>query len=468
MEKRKKEKKMRKFFLIGLLFIFLSCSPKISTNPIEKDCEYLRTVLTEASIDFNQAVDAGLDIDDFINDVKNRYANFAERDCKTKYEKPDENGIYNTAFAVAITHALQNSLKRENTHMTIKGKNVYIAKSYVNRVYLSDIFFEKIDDAFYVQNKFNSDIAKGMKYTGNVENIVKEYNNGDYVYRYIIFSEKISLNTAEINLDNKIIEIPVRRDELNPRNGKDLWYEEKGNKLYIIARTFKPHLENNIENYEKTRDEICEKINNFSTVIFDFRDNNGGYAANFIPILATMLFSNIDFYNDERCRKLEADLEVGEIVLTTETIKNSYLLDGQMPSINYFEDKKERYKTFTQEGERIEIDNPAFNGKIFIIMNTFTTSAAEKSIAFLKYYFKDKVFLIGEKSAGMLDFGGSFSYLLPDSKIRIQLCHIDNTGNKILSKENGWRGDTEGFYPDYWIFSENEDHIDDFIKLHSK
>lgn len=151
---------MRKFFLIGLLFIFLSCSPKISTNPIEKDCEYLRTVLTEASIDFNQAVDAGLDIDDFINDVKNRYIKFAEKDCKTKYEKPDENGIYNTAFAVAITYALQNSLKRENTHMTIKGKNEYIAKSYVNRVYLSDIFFEKIDDAFYVQNKFNSDIAK--------------------------------------------------------------------------------------------------------------------------------------------------------------------------------------------------------------------------------------------------------------------------------------------------------------------
>lgn len=70
--------------------------------------------------------------------------------------------------------------------------------------------------------------------------------------------------------------------------------------------------------------------------------------------------------------------------------------------------------------------------------------------------------MIGEKSGGMADFAGVFFYLLPDSKIRLSLCCADCTESSILNPQYGWRGDTEGFYPDYWIFSESD--IDGFVK----
>ena len=96
-------------------------------------------------------------------------------------------------------------MKRKNTHMTIKGKYAYIAHSYVNRVFLSDIFFEKNGDDFFVLRDFNSEISEGMKYTGDLENIVLEYINGDFVYRFVFFSEKLSLDKAKISLDKVIL-----------------------------------------------------------------------------------------------------------------------------------------------------------------------------------------------------------------------------------------------------------------------
>lgn len=457
---------MRKFLYLLFCMLFVSCSKTNLVKSIENDCEYLKQILPDASIDFSNAVDAGLDVETFINEVKLRYANYAENDRKDKYEKPDENGIYNSAFTDAITYTLQNHLKRKNTHMTIKGKYAYIAHSYVNRVFLSDIFFEKSGDDFFVLRDFNSEISEGMKYTGDLENIVLEYINGDFVYRFVFFSEKLSLDKAKISLDNNTFIVPVRRDELVPRKGKDLWYEEKDGKLYVIASTFKPHLEKNIEDYEITLEEICEKINNYSTVVFDFRDNAGGYSDTFTPVIASMLFGTSD-YEAELYDKIAENLILAKTELLTETVRNSYLLDGQILDYTYYGDKGIRYNTLKSEEERFEIDTPAFNGKIFIITNTNTVSAAEMVIAELKYYFKDKVCILGEKSAGMLDFGGVFSYILPDSKIRINLCHVDNTGNAFLSVENGWKGDTKGFYPDYWIFEENSRDIDGYINSNS-
>ena len=73
--------------------------------------------------------------------------------------------------------------------------------------------------------------------------------------------------------------------------------------------------------------------------------------------------------------------------------------------------------------------------------------------------------MLGEKSRGTADFGCIFGYLLPDSKIRLFLCAADYSDSAIMNRQFGWNGDTEGFYPDFWIFS--EDDINEFIKLYS-
>ncbi len=457
-------KKVVIFFLLSFCVLACKKTNNVSVEPIEKDCEYLKTLLPEASIDFSTAIDEGLDIESFINEVKKNYIYFVERNQNNKFEDADENGIYNGAFVGAITYALQDSLKKKNTHMTIKGKDAYLAHSYVNRVYVSDIYFEKNDEDFYVSNNLRNDISKGMKYTGEKKNIVQEYSDGKISYRYIVFSEELSLDVAEINLDGNNITIPIKRDELSPREGKDLWYEEKGDNFFIVAKTFNPRLEKNIEDYEKTLSEICKKINDYQTIVFDFRDNNGGYIEYFIPILASMIFGETNYEEDERVELLNADLRLGERQLMTETIKNSYLLDGQNISDFYFANKGKRYFITESVIEKSDIKSSVFKGKIFVVMNTYTVSAAEVFISLLKKYFANQVILLGEKSGGMADFSGVFPYLLPDSKIRLSLCCADYTEASILNSKYGWRGDTEGFFPDYWIFSENEESIYDFVR----
>ena len=82
---------MKKVVYLLILLLFVSCSKTNLVKSIENDCEYLKQILPDASIDFSNAVDAGLDVEAFINEVKLRYANYAENDRKDKYEKPDEN-----------------------------------------------------------------------------------------------------------------------------------------------------------------------------------------------------------------------------------------------------------------------------------------------------------------------------------------------------------------------------------------
>ena len=59
--------KKTSLILILPLLIFISCSRFVSTEPIEKDCEYLKTLLPDAAIDFSLAVDDGLDMDELRN-----------------------------------------------------------------------------------------------------------------------------------------------------------------------------------------------------------------------------------------------------------------------------------------------------------------------------------------------------------------------------------------------------------------
>ena len=67
------------------------------------------------------------------------------------------------------------------------------------------------------------------------------------------------------------------------------------------------------------------------------------------------------------------------------------------------------------------------------------------------------------KTGGLLDFGGAYTYILPESKLKMCICCCDLSGMRVLGQGSGWRGDTEGFYPDVWFFSENKEDIYRYI-----
>lgn len=467
-----KFKKMLCGFTCLFITLFISCSRFISTEPIEKDCEYLKTLLPEASIDFSLAVDDGLDMDEFLKLVRKTYRWGAAG--KYRHSAKNDNGINTVAFANAIAWSILNYLPRKDAHISINADDNRFYPFCRQRFFISDIFFEKKGDEYFVSQSSEKGIPEGMKYAGDKKNIVQTYSDGQTKYRYIFFSEFLPKDKVNINLNDKNIKISVRENELYPRKGKDIWYEEDDDVLTVVIKTFKPRLEKNTEDYEKTVDEICSFINNYSTVVFDLRDNNGGFSSYFSPILATMIFGELNPNNenydeknirlDERNLLLGEYLDVGEKELLTKTVSGRAIAEGNMMSTLYLEHKDERYFVFQEPEEKLDFSSRAFKGKIFVITNSYTISAAESVLASLKYFFPDNVIQLGSKTAGMLDFGGVFVYILPDSKLRLNLCCLDNTGNPILAPENGWRGDTEVFYPDFWFFAENENDIKKFIK----
>jgi hypothetical protein len=90
-----------------------------------------------------------------------------------------------------------------------------------------------------------------------------------------------------------------------------------------------------------------------------------------------------------------------------------------------------------------------FKGKIILLTDRNTASAAEQTIALAQALFgpTKQVLIIGENTRGCLTFGNVHFAVLPDSGICI---------NPASSKENdiedfpSWHGEGSGFYPDCW------------------
>ena len=68
-------------------------------NAIDSDCEYLKTIFEEASIDISKTIDEGLDSEQLIYEIKENY-NELLKERKPKLVL-NENGIDSQRFAVA-------------------------------------------------------------------------------------------------------------------------------------------------------------------------------------------------------------------------------------------------------------------------------------------------------------------------------------------------------------------------------
>ena len=446
---------MKNIFILSLIVLVVSCS---NTKCIDKDCEFLKSLLPEASISFREAIDDGLDIEDFMSTVKKTYK-FNSRHIH-KNASLNDKGINTDAFADAIAWSLKQNLKRKDSHISVSSEKIGYKPFLPITVYLSDILFKKNGENYYVLENSSDSINVGMKYTGDLRNIVTEFLDDKIIYRYVAYSD-IPINEAEINLCGKKFKVNLKEVKLNSTKGNDIGYEKKHDVLKVNIKTFHPRFEENINEYEKVTEEICQHLSDCNSVIFDFRDNTGGEMNRFIPILATMLFGKIHLYEDERIKILKDYLDEGMKELVTETVQNRQILEGGKKTSFYHENKEIKYFIHKGPEKKINFQNQDFKGNIYVVMNSYTASAAEYVIATLKEFFGERVVTIGTKTAGVADFGGAFLYVLPDSKVKINLCFADYTCTTSLSKENAWNGDTEGIYPDYWIFSEKE--IDNYF-----
>ena len=454
-------KKVLSFVLPLFLFLLISCGARTSTKPLEKDCEYLKKTLPETSIEFGQLVDEGFDWKPFFKEVKSMY--LASSWTRFKKSPVDENGINRDAFANGVAWAIQKSLKKADAHISTHGDSQAIYPFCPKFIYRSDLIFEKKPDGFYVVRSNSKNIEPGMKYTGDEESLIPVYSEGKLLYRFVVIADFLAIPKVKINLDGKDKKVQLEWDNLQPEESEDILFEEKDGVLTVVIKTMKPRFEKNTEAYEAAIEKICKQINNYSAVVFDFRDNGGGYLEKFTPVITAMIYGETDGLYDERVQLINDYLYTGKIDMLTSTIANRRILEGNMMSAFYHAHKSEKYYTYPEPEKKPELSNMAFKGKIFVITNTGSYSAAEYSLAALKYFFKDQVIQLGMKTGGMLDFGGAYTYILPESKLKIHLCCSDLSGMMVLGQGSGWRGDTEGFYPDVWFFSDNKEDMYRYI-----
>ncbi|MCR5399988.1 MAG: hypothetical protein K6E78_00170 [Treponema sp.] len=97
----------------------------------------------------------------------------------------------------------------------------------------------------------------------------------------------------------------------------------------------------------------------------------------------------------------------------------------------------------------------AFKGRLFFITDRNSFSAAEDIISFSRQLFKNQaeVYVIGENTAGCMEYGGLLSYQLSCSEIRVNLCQ--SAFYPFEEKVDSWKGEGLGHFPDAWASPED-------------
>lgn len=463
--------------LNSLLFSATESTNKISdTKKINEDLDSLKTYLTQCWVGYDEAVKKGFNIDRCIRRIKADYKLTNIKHKNKKIEDVYYNGINNTAMTSAISRSLSKYLPEENRdgHFCITGEINYgfiyprLFQFYTN------IFLEYLDGKYIVCKSNMKEIPIGSIYTDNPENVLPWIQDGKKIFRVGI-KQAYYDKTTKLNFNGKDIEVEVTYINNFNQIANHIGYLDTEKTIYvslsdcILASEDKDKHEKLENEFEEILNKICE--NNYKKyLILDLRGNGGGFRDYPTKILSSYFYSN----NEIKARNFNNFLKVfdyGSIELDSLELakrKYEYTLENKSFPDRWVNSAFEHYQELLKSPKRVyngleflpmgqlpQIKTKDYNGKVIILMDTNTGSAAEYGIALSYFENKDSVILIGEKTRGMIDFGGLYTYILPNSKVKISLCTIDNRKIAGFAHNSHWHGDTLGFYPDYYATDEN-------------
>lgn len=465
MESAMKKIALRFLMLCCCLFL-VCCRDEVDLNAIDVDCEYLKTIFEEASVDISKTIDEGLDSAKLIEDIKAEYA----RLCKKKYPelKLDDSGIDANRFARAINTSLYENLTRANCHISVYGEGFGYVPFIPYVPYFSDIFFEKSGDSYIVYSSKNSRIKSGMKYTGDEMDLYKTFMDGKELYRFGIFANQYPARRY-VNIEEKDYRVPVSIATGQIEQGENLSYKLEDKVLKIVFSSCMWHTEAEYNRLMDALDSIKKVIDeeDVEFVLIDLRRNGGGMSE-----IAQGLSYALSGYNGE-----ESDfynylsyLNYGSVYLNTLTTRNVNALVGRgddNANRSLLAQSDSRYILLNQEYEDIFIREitPGYNGKILLVTDWGTGSSAENFIGILKILFNDNVIIVGQNTTGCLDYGNVHDFILRNSRVKISLCQADYTNSVMFNSNIDWHGDGRGFYPDYWYRLDDDLNTEELISL---
>ena len=443
-------KKLINVFFIAMMNLFVVFAQ--DSVAIEKDCELLKTYLQDVSIDCSLAVDEGLvDLDDVIQKIKDDY------NSRKKKSKANNKGIYQEEFAKSIQNVLSKELPYKNGHMSVWVLDYYEKVFPKQFVFFSGIYFEKRDSDFFVVESDVKSVKKGMKYTGDVENLFQTVFNGKVLYQFGIFSPYMK-KKAEISIENKIKKVPITWTS-NYAKSDELEYEITDDVFTIRIGTFMPK---DPYVYEKKIREIQKELEvTDKTVVFDLRGNSGGML-NYTTSFLYSLFMERTEENAALFSQIVDAIVANTTDINTETLRQLLILNNLQSHYRNLLTNPNRYIFNDSETSEVSIENPKYKKNLYVLVSSYSASSAEYFANYAKCMY-DNTVIIGDNTAGCADFGTSITCTLTDSKVSILLCATDGRNTTCFANNESWKGDCYGIFPDYWAVGDNVQKTLDFL-----
>ena len=427
-----------------LLFLLFFLFANTFATSFDDDCACLETLFSDVAIDMSLSLDEkNLTSKAVIDEIKEVY----KMKVYSKIEQKE--GIDKKAFASAINYAYAK-YSIPNGHVSVfnDSSNEFFPVFLHQFVYYSELYFVKENNSYIVYKNYKN-IKKGMRYTGNPENILQTVYNNKILYRYANFSPTIIKNSI-VSIEDKEYKVPVFGNVGSIKKHKDYDFKNIDNSVYLKIETCNYQDEAQEKHFFNDSKKIIKAFSNQKNIIFDFRNNIGGFTKYLDQFVYALIYDKVTKDNDLEFSEWSRNLNAGEKRINTETMINKTRSVGLAPSdyLNYCLQNLDKKYLDNIEEEQVTL-TPWFNGKIYILINPLTCSAAEDFILRLKKIWGSNVIIIGQNSNGSVDFIDVYRYVLPNSKIRLSLCAVDFRETNLL-KEECWHGDTMGIYPDYW------------------
>ena len=395
---------------------------------------------------------------------------------KKGLEKNCINGINQDALLVPLWNFLYD-LDIKDGHLGIRTfeRNWKLSKQ--ESVYSSEYFFEKKNGNYYLLESPQKNLI-GKKYTGNISDLKKIIKNNQELY---FFGPSLTDGKEYeiLTLERKNYKVPISLIDSAFNDKAILRLVETDDSLYIRAGSF---------NIIKGSDEeqlFMREINKIPAleqgkkyIVLDLRGNSGGYTYYPKELVAAI-------YNRRKSEKQREDLwrflnkaDMGCVELQSSIIAQK----------KYETNIKNHQSDEIIESSRLEAENQKNNNKryyigleniapnklpqdtgqridatLVILIDYYTASNAEHCIGYLYMMNKNNIILVGQNSSGTLISGNPIQYELPNSKLIVSFASTSYKNTVLLQCIEQWKGETYGFYPDYWCTETNVSETVGFI-----
>ena len=148
--------------------------------------------------------------------------------------------------------------------------------------------------------------------------------------------------------------------------------------------------------------------------------------------------------------------------INTETLRQLLILNNLQSHYRNLLTNPNRYIFNESETSEVAIENPKYKKNLYVLVSSYTASAAECFVNYAKCMY-DNTVIIGDNTAGCADFVTSIKCGLKDSKVTIMLCGSDGRNTYCFANNESWKGDCYGIFPDYWAVGDNVQKTLDFL-----